>query len=331
MIQMIAWESFILSTRTDTIPHLRFIPTITKKPNTPFQSNSIALLMQKWFNIFCIFLLSQILTHQSTAQNLVVNGSFEDTSACLQNPPPSYPTCAGSCYTPPWFEPLFGTIDYYNYYYAIPCGGGGGYLSNYYSSYTLGYQLPFSGNGMMGMACMLYIPNYREYLQYPLSTTLISGHVYSVSFKVSLANYSRVAVDKIGMYFSADSMLELTDFQGVMPQILSPPGIPMIDTLNWMTINGTFTSNGTENFLTIGNFYPDSLSDSVTVIPEAYIPGTYRLSYYYVDDVSIFDTTVGLVESHDAEFEISPNPGNGVFRLTLPETDGIQQKRSISI
>jgi OmpA-OmpF porin, OOP family len=275
----------------------------------------------KYF-IICSFCL--LISKEITAQNLIANGSFEDTSACIQNPPPWFPYCSGACYAPPWFQPTFGSVDYFNYYYSDLCGGGGNYVVNYYNLSSTGYQLPHSGDGMMGIVGMNAAPEYREYLQYPLTNSLIAGHVYNVSFKASLSNHSRIAIGKLGVYFSPDSMLELTDFQGVIPQVISTPGISLSDTLNWMTINGNFTSNGTENFLTIGNFYPDALSDSITVVPESFIPGAFNLAYYYIDDVFIFDTTVGISEPTNIDFDISPNPTNGVFNLNIPAIDEIQ-------
>jgi hypothetical protein len=40
-----------------------------------------------------------------------------------------------------------------------------------------------------------------------------------------------------------------------IPQIVSPAGVQLDDTLNWMEISAIYTSNGTETYLTVGDFF----------------------------------------------------------------------------
>lgn len=59
------------------------------------------------------------------------------------------------------------------------------------------------------------------------------------------------------------------------------------DTLNWIKIEGSFIANGTEEYISIGNFYPDSLSGFVHSYPAAPLSGSLRGAHYFIDDVSV--------------------------------------------
>ena len=59
------------------------------------------------------------------------------------------------------------------------------------------------------------------------------------------------------------------------------------DTLNWISIETTYTANGGEKYLTIGNFTAGSSVIYSQVLPYSAVPNT--LGYYLVDDVSIYE------------------------------------------
>ena len=63
-----------------------------------------------------------------------------------------------------------------------------------------------------------------------------------MSFYISLGDLLRYATDKIGMYFSADSMVMTTPYLAVVPQIETPAGIYFSDTSNWMLVSGEYTA-----------------------------------------------------------------------------------------
>jgi gliding motility-associated-like protein len=54
-------------------------------------------------------------------------------------------------------------------------------------------------------------------------------------------------------------------------------------------LSGTFIANGTENYLTIGNFTDSIVADTFRVFPFDSDAPDYS-SYYYIDDVKLYET-----------------------------------------
>ena len=72
-----------------------------------------------------------------------------------------------------------------------------------------------------------------------------------------------------------------------------------------MLIQDTITSNGTEAYLTIGNFNVDSQSDTT------YLGwfSSNNIAYYYIDDVSVIDiASLGISPEIEMEFKVYPVP-----------------------
>ena len=255
------------------------------------------------------------------AQNLVLNPSFEDTISCSQWPPPNF-SCSGPCMTPPWFQPTFGSPDYFNAYYSTNCGGGGGNYPNYYDNVT-GFQMPNSGYGMEGFAAYFVDvsqPGIREMLEGRLSAPLLSGHEYCISYYISLANNSDHSIWSIVIYFSTDSILEPDSIIGKSPQVINTQGNYLADTLNWTHITSSFVANGGEEYFLIGNFRSNNNTDTIHVVPEDTVIGFQNLAYYYVDDFNIIDCTVGIEEQIESQqLNISPNPANDVIIFSLEQ------------
>ena len=224
--------------------------------------------------------------------NLVLNQSFEQLIMCR-----SVSWMYGD--VPPWVSPTDGSPDYYN-----TCQDPGqGVPQNVH-----GYQFPRTGNAYMGMGCYLFNgpgSNLREYLQGKLNDTLKSNKIYCVSFYVSLANlnpfatqdYNNLAITKIGAYFSLDSLYQLGwDTLPYTPQVESPSGIYLSDTLNWMEISGTFIAQGGERYITLGNFH--SVTDTLRITNAFYVGNQSLVSYYFLDDISVIEC--GTAYSHTA-------------------------------
>lgn len=253
------------------------------------------------------------------AQNIVLNPSFEDTSICPQvSPPISYLRPIN------WFRPTGGSSDFFNV--ATNCPWGGGVPNN-----PFGFQYPNTGNAMCGFAVYAAPPNQnnREYITGTLADSLISGNKYCVSFYVSAANNYRFQTDDIGAYFSNDT--SFTDYTmnnvlNLMPQIENTQGNLLTDTLNWTQISGDFIALGGEKFITIGNFKDDA-STTLTIMSGA----IYNSGYYYIDDVSVIDCTVGLDENvfDESDFTIIPNPAFETLTLSFKLSKAINTKYEI--
>jgi hypothetical protein len=164
-----------------------------------------------------------------------------------------------------------------------------------------------------------------------LSDTLKQGHEYCVSFYVSIAEEFKYVVDGIGLYLSVDSAVDYTINTNLsfVPQISNPAGNIIYDTLNWVQISGTYIANGGEKYFTIGNFKDDAntLVDSTS--------GTLMGAYFFIDDVSVIDCTVGIGEVNDnlSSGKLYPNPARTVvyYEDNLNDIEkGIIQLQDIS-
>ena len=241
------------------------------------------------------------------SQNLVLNPSFEDTLPCNQiNNPPSL-----TCY--PWFMPTNGSTDYFTQ--NATCGVDGFVPVNMF-----GYQYARTGIAYCGLGVWSrsqLIPHYREYLEGILMDTLKIGHTYCVSFYVVNANITRFFSSDIQLYFSADSAIDYTTnyVMNFTPQISNSNGI-IYDTLNWTQISGTYIAGGGEKFITIGNFKDDN-----TIVLDSNTYANDPSVYFYIDDVSVVDCTVGIneIESYKNKISLMPNPAKdeSVYKIFL--------------
>jgi gliding motility-associated-like protein len=113
----------------------------------------------------------------------------------------------------------------------------------------------------------------HEYLQGMFIQPLIQNHRYCVSVFVIFYHYRDIAteffgsnvffVSSIGAYFSKDK-IQRNDkhafYEYYPPQIQNPLGEYLTDSTNWMLVSGSFVADGDEEYITIGNFLPDTLT-----------------------------------------------------------------------
>ena len=212
-----------------------------------------------------------LLTVSVKAQNIVPNWSFEDTVHC----PTNVAQITNSQF---WYSPTANTPDYYN---------GCSFVVNvpYYGS---GFQYAKDGQAYAGIFCYDTVwKNDREYVQVALKETLIKDRIYCAGFWVNLAEFVQYAVDKIGMFISANPIsLSVPSFLPYIPQIESPSGVFLTDTLNWVLISGSFQAQGGEKYLTIGNFRDDT-NTGHSVFNGHY--GFGPISYYIIDAVFLYE------------------------------------------
>ncbi len=253
-------------------------------------------------HILFLFLLFQFITKAQL--NLVPNPSFEFITNCNYGAAisPGGPIWAG--YAPPWDDPTLASPDLFNVCVTVPM-----YCI---PSNSQGFQIPHTGNGYAGG--VLY-GNSRDYIQVPLDSTLVAQGYYCVSFYVSLGGLGcKVANNNIGMYFSDTHIYSAT--MGVLnytPQINDTNIVS--DSVNWTEISGVYHAQGGEHYIVIGNFYPDSLTDTILI-------GTHLQSYYYIDDVSVMRCSdVGVGETENANgLETYPNPANATITINYKTT-----------
>jgi hypothetical protein len=95
---------------------------------------------------------------------------------------------------------------------------------------------------------------------------------------------------------------------------------PITDTLNWVLISDTIIAQGGEQYITIGNFMQDSLSDTLFLYNQG-----WHDSYYFIDDVSVIDiATMGIsqISSLNTQILVYPNPSKGQLTIDAKQTKG---------
>ncbi|MCW5907901.1 MAG: T9SS type A sorting domain-containing protein [Chitinophagales bacterium] len=236
----------------------------------------------------------------SCAQNLVPNGSFEE-----------YQTCPASIiqignYTN-WIA-CRNTPDYFNE--CAPVSSDASVPSNIF-----GFQYPASGNAYAGFWAKNGTSEYREHLGIQLSSNLQIGIRYYVSLKVSLATYpvnnQYCGVNKLGVLFSTTTYNTLVNPSPINNYAHVYTNTIITDTLNWVSITGSFVADSAYSFISVGNFYSNSFTDSVQ------FTGFECNAYYYVDDVCLstdsqytynYTYTGTIINTIVSDISIYPNP-----------------------
>ncbi len=222
------------------------------------------------------------------AQNLVLNGSFEDT-LCI-GPLGALPVPYAGEH---WYNPNYGTSDVYAMDPPIP-GCGVGWMNDPTMTALGVWQAPFDGVGLAGLFCYHSFFCLREYLQVPLSEPLDGGKKYCISFRVALRGNSIYALDRLGVHLSQNPVLDWggSCTMGVVAQVQAPENEVLTGAGNWILVSGDHIAQGGEAYLTVGNFVPDSDVNAYLVDSTA----TSQAAYYYIDDVMVelCDISTGL-------------------------------------
>ncbi len=253
--------------------------------------------------------------------NLVPNFGFENFSNC-PNTEDQVDFCNGwSKYSSPSTTP-----DYYNA--CVPGNNWGDVPQN-----TGFYQLDHRNCGAyIGLVTWLYnTPNYREHIGTQLTQPMVIGQKYFISFNAVLAlqdDYITPA-NNIGVKLSTTSYSDINP--APIDNVTQLRSVSVItDTVNWIHISGSITADSAYNYLSLGNFFDDANTDTLTQIC-----GTCQnwYSYYLIDDICIstdssycnggidlLPCNVGIDEVGVNElFEVYPNPAENFIAISSPE------------
>lgn len=227
--------------------------------------------------IYRVLSVLTVLASQSAAGvNLVPNPSFENFTLCPTSVNQLNPAVA-------WSSPTQGSPDYFNVC-ATPSGVG-------VPANWAGNQPARTGSAyvLVGVAEPALWTDFREYIEVQLSSPLVAGVSYDLSFYVSLADGSDYATSSIGAHFSAGSTgpQPQNTVIGITPQIENPAANIFTDKTGWTPVGGTYLPTGGEDHLTIGNFYDDANTVLVTAPPPSFPFSTGPYSSFYIDDVSV--------------------------------------------
>ncbi len=217
------------------------------------------------------FVLPLLFCGGLAAQNLVPNPSFELKSGC-----PSLPGQVTSKCTS-WISPNTGSPDYDN-----TCGTSS---TVKVPTNMWGTQTPHSGNAYTQLITYVGTTsnlNFREYIQAKLTSPLVNGTQYVVSFWVSKCDLTQWAAKDIGALLTTTA-ISSTNFANFpfVPQVQNTGGV-LTNATTWVQISGIYTATGGEQYITIGNFKNQAATT------KQHVQSTlHNNAAYYIDDVSV--------------------------------------------
>jgi OmpA-OmpF porin, OOP family len=209
------------------------------------------------------------------AQNLVVNGSFEQKSYC----PSSYnqgqlKTIAN------WTQASDGTPDYFN-----SCSTDAGVPKNVFGVQNAQEGVAYAGLVVYSAGGKF---NYREYLQTKLTRPLSAGEEVCIEMYVSAADYCVFVTDGIAASLSLEKIS--ADRAGLIKgaAVMSNPRLNMLDECEgWMLISDIYKATGGEQYLTIGNFKQDRDLKIIKRTKDIGAQENDIWSYMYIDNVAV--------------------------------------------
>ncbi len=253
---------------------------------------SYFFLIKQYGIVVLVFMCFQL----AQAQNLVADSSFENNKFT--------PTLLSSIdASGTWSSPTRATTDLF-----CECGKKQKETSEAdVPRNPMGVQKALTGKCYAGIYAFSH-GDYREYLFTQLNSLLEAGIKYELSMYVSLADYSRVAVDQLGACFLRSKVTYtssdvITGLKPVYAKIGEDIGT---DTVNWHQVIFEYKAKGGEQFLLIGSFDIKGIQITDVKAPKGVRTRinqkTERDAYYFIDDVSLhqvyppvvayFDTTV---------------------------------------
>ena len=139
---------------------------------------------------------------------------------------------------------------------------------------------------------------FKEIFGYKLEENLTEGEEYCLKFHVKLGQGLVSGIDQIGAFFhdslrNSYAFSEWDVWTSYMPQVMSPVGEPIIDSVNWTEISGSFIADGTEKYIYFGVF-EQTENLTIDTLGSFFFPTSeiiyenYSNSIYFWDDFSLY-------------------------------------------
>lgn len=267
----------------------------------------------KKLKIKLIIALFLLIGKDSFSQNLVPNPSFE-VVACQTAF--NFPFGCTITNNSPWVQPSQGSSDSFNTChtgafgdYSVPANFQGTQAAHTGDGY--GGIMTYEGMGIV----------YREYIQIQLTTPLVAGNSYSVSFYCSLGDNSQYASSGLGAYISVGAISSTN--QNNLPYTAHiEAASPITNSSGWELISGTFTASGGEDYITIGNFNDDINTTTSLVSAGA----QFNRAFYFIDDVNVSlpsGSGLSICEGDSILIGGVFQNTNGIYPDTLIDSNGM--------
>lgn len=184
------------------------------------------------------------------------------------------------------------------------------------------------GGLFYGSFASSYLPDLREFLYGNLTTPLVAGQTYYVSFKANLADLSSHACNNLGVQFTSsyNSNFPLNNMAHVYTTSV------VNQTAGYATISGTFVPSSNFTNVMIGNFFTDANTTVISVRS----PTIGWNAYYFIDEICVSPTpgacfTILAAKWGDIEAVALPGMKVNLSWNTLSEknTDHFEVERSL--
>ena len=245
---------------------------------------------------FLLLLFFMLFSGFLFAQNLVPNPSFEAYEEC----PYDMTIYPKKKLIPHWYLPNKGTSDYFNSCTNLQVSVPENFIGNLWA---------YDGQAYAGIVLLeIHVEdtadekdlNYREYLQAKLKKNLLTNQHYLVTIHYAVATYSTYAVNRLGVFFSEEKIKNRFSYQTLIyePQISVPEDTVFTENNIWYELSDTIKADGGEQYITIGNFYPDKQTKfTILDISKLNLPLQDHiikngLAYYYIDMVSVEELSI---------------------------------------
>jgi hypothetical protein len=212
--------------------------------------------------------------------NFVSNGGFEKYYSCSQ----SFSLLGYIVTTNDWDEIDDVLASKWNHY----CYGAVPYNNFFYN-----YPRTDSAYVSFDAFCLNCSPSAsRTNIRNTLKGPLIAGSVYCVKFYINNSEKSSHSINSIDAYFGGDELDTISKAHVALtyinPQISNSNLNYLSDTIGWKLVSGTFTAQGGEKYMLIGNLRSDIATNSIISNSIMAAMG-WTISEIAIDDVSCID------------------------------------------